>query len=76
MNPTTLKISHKLKNVLEKEKNYPRESLEDVIARIWKAAHENDNLSVQTIKNIEEGVADIKAGRVYTTEQLNKELGL
>jgi predicted transcriptional regulator len=76
MNSTTLKISHKIKNILEKEKNHPKETLESVIARLLKAAHEDDKLSAQTIKNIEEGIADIKAGRVYTTEQLNKELGL
>lgn len=76
MSSTTLKISHKTKNFLEKEKNHPKETLESVIIRLLKATHEDDNLSAQTIKNIEEGIADIKAGRVYTTEQLSKELGL
>ncbi|HVZ62285.1 MAG TPA: hypothetical protein VG896_01205 [Candidatus Nitrosotalea sp.] len=76
MNSTTLKISHKTKSILEKEKNHPKETLESVIVRLLKATREDDNLSAQTIKNIEEGIADIKAGRVYTTEQLNKELGL
>ena len=71
-----MKISRKLKNILESEKNYPKETLESVIARLLKANREDDNLSAQTIKNIEEGIADIKAGRVYTTAQLNKELGL
>ena len=76
MNSTTLKISHKIKSILEKEKNHPKETLESVIARLLKNAREDGKLSAQTIKNIEEGIADIKAGRVYTTEQLNKELGL
>jgi predicted transcriptional regulator len=36
----------------------------------------HDDPSVQTIKNIEKGIADIKADRVYTTEQVAKKLGL
>ena len=38
--------------------------------------NEDDVLSKAVIKNIEEGVADIKAGRVYTSEQVKKKLGL
>jgi len=33
-------------------------------------------LSKDLIKNIEEGIADIEAGRVYTSEQVKKKLGL
>jgi predicted transcriptional regulator len=35
---------------------------------------EDDVLRPTVIKNIEQGVADIKAGRVYTSEQLKKKL--
>jgi len=37
---------------------------------------QDDKLSKAVIKNIEEGIADIKAGRVYTSEQVKKKLGL
>lgn len=73
---STIKISHKIKNLLEKEKNYPKETFESVIVRLLNAIHEDDNPSAQTIKNIEKGIADIKAGRVYTTEQVKTKLGL
>ncbi len=73
---STIKISYKIKNLLEKEKNYPKETFESVIVRLLNATHEDDNLSAQTIKNIKEGIADVKAGRVYTTEQLTKKLAL
>jgi predicted transcriptional regulator len=33
-------------------------------------------LSEQVIKNIEAGIADIRAGRVYTSKQVKKKLGL
>ena len=56
--------------------NHPRETYEAVIARLLKITQEDDVLSEEVIKNIEEGVADIKAGRVYTSEQVKKKLGL
>ena len=56
--------------------NHPRETYEAVIARLLKITQEDEVLSQAVIKNIEEGVADIKAGRVYTSEQVKKKLGL
>lgn len=56
--------------------NHPGETYETVIARLLKNTQEDDMLSPAIIKNIEKGVADIKAGRVYTSEQVKKKLGL
>lgn len=56
--------------------NHPRETYETVIARLLKNTQEDNVLSKAIIKNIEDGVADIKAGRVYTSEQVKKKLGL
>ena len=76
MEQSTIKLSKKLKNDLRKQMNHPRETYEDMIARLLKSTQEDDVLSEEIIKNIEEGVADIKAGRVYTSEQVKKKLGL
>ena len=76
MEQSTIKLSKKLKNDLRKQMNHPRETYEAVIARLLKITQEDDVLSKAVIKNIEEGVADIKAGRVYTSEQVKKKLGL
>jgi len=75
MEQSTIKLSKKLKNDLRKQMNYPGETYEMVIARLVKIT-QDDILSKEVIKNIEEGVADIKAGRVYTSEQVKKRLGL
>jgi len=75
MEQSTIKLSKKLKNDLRKQMNHPRETYEAVIARLVKIT-QDDVLSKEVIKNIEEGVADIKAGRVYTSEQVKKRLGL
>ena len=76
MEQSTIKLSKKLKNELRKQMNHPRETYEMVIARLLKSTQEDDVLSEEVIKNIEEGVADIKARRVYTSEQVKKKLGL
>ena len=56
--------------------NHPGETYEAVIARLIKITQKDDVLSDEVIKNIEEGVADIKAGRVYTSDQVKRKLGL
>lgn len=76
MPSTTMKISKKIISKLEKTRNYPKEPLEDVVERLLEHYAHDDVLTDQEIKDVEEGLADIKAGRVYTTEQLNKKLGL
>lgn len=73
---TTIQLDKRTKDVLEKQKLYPNETFDQIIQRLVQKTDYDDELSPQTIKNIEEGIADIKEGRVYTTEQLNKELGL
>jgi predicted transcriptional regulator len=76
MEQSTIKLSKKIKNDLKKQMNHPKETYEAVIARLLKITQEDEALSKTTIKNIEEGIADIKAGRTYTSEQVKKKLGL
>lgn len=56
--------------------NHPGETYESIITRLLKASQQDETLSKEVIKNIEDGVADIKAGRVYTSEQVRQKLGL
>ena len=76
MEQSTIKLSKKIKSDLKKQMNHPRETYESVITRLLKISQEDDALSKEVIKNIEAGLADIKAGRVYTSEQVKKKLGL
>ncbi|NHI04324.1 hypothetical protein DYY67_1182 [Candidatus Nitrosotalea sp. TS] len=76
MEQSTIKLSKKLKNDLRKQMNHPGETYETVIARLLKITQQDDVLSDEVIKNIEEGIADIKAGRVYTSDQVKRKLGL
>ena len=74
---TSIQLEKRTKTKLEKLKIFPRESYDDVVNRLLNMIEEDEGiLSEKTIRDLEEGVADIKAGRVYTSEQVKKKLGL
>jgi predicted transcriptional regulator len=76
METTTIQIRRTLKKKLEELKVYPNETMDQIIERLTENKIDPEPLSEEEIKGIEEGLADIKAGRVYTTKQLKKELGI
>ncbi len=73
---TSIQVEKEIKARLDKLKNHPRETYNEVLVRLLKIAQDDDILSPAVIKNIEEGIADIKAGRVYSSAQVKKKLGL
>lgn len=73
VNATTIQVSAKLKDTLEKRKMVAAESYEEVI---WDLLEDTMELNEETKRDIAKAEADIKAGRVYTLEQVKKELGL
>ncbi len=76
METTTIQIRKTLKKKLEELKVYQNETMDQLIERLANSNIDNEPLSAEEIKGIEEGLADIKAGRVYTTKQLKKKLGI
>ncbi len=70
---TTIQVSEELAKELKKRKMHAKESYEDVI---WDLLEDTMELSEETLKNIEEAKKDIAKGRVYTHEQIKKEMGL
>ncbi|MCL5262326.1 MAG: hypothetical protein M1390_00585 [Candidatus Marsarchaeota archaeon] len=74
MDTTTIQIRKSLKRKLEELKIHPNETMDQLIERLAYNNIDNEPLSDEEIKGIEEGLADIKAGRVYTTKQLKKKL--
>ena len=73
---TTIKVSDKTRTILAEQKLHVGETLEQVINRLLKFQLADDYLDEQTIKDMQEGLDDIKSGRVYTTKQLKNELGV
>ena len=73
---TSIRISTDMKDKLSGLKVHPKESYEDVIKRLVESSLDDEPLSDSTIKAIEESLADIKAGRVYSLKEVAEELGL
>lgn len=76
MHATTIKVDPKLKSSLDNLKLHPRESYNDVIARLLNMAYDEEPLSDATLERIEESLKDLKSGKYYTQEEIEAELGL
>ena len=72
METTTIQIRKALKKKLEDLKAYPNETMDQLIERLTESKIDYEPLTEADIKGIEKGLADIKAGRVYTLEQVKK----
>jgi predicted transcriptional regulator len=70
---TTISISQELLSKLKERKMYDKESYEEVI---WDALEDSMELSEETKKRIKLAEEDVKAGRVYSLEDVKKELGI
>jgi predicted transcriptional regulator len=75
MESTTIKIGIDLKRRLDTLKIHPRESYSDVIGRLVECTIDDEPLSDETIRAIEESLEDLKAGRTYPLEDVMAELG-
>ncbi|CCJ35935.1 hypothetical protein BN140_1012 [Methanoculleus bourgensis MS2] len=74
MSQTTVWVSQETKKRLVGMKRYPRETFDDVIRRLMDTAEDDEPLSDEAIRGIEESLRDIKAGRLYTLEEARAEL--
>lgn len=61
-----IRVSTPLKRRLAHLKNHERESFEDVIGRLVMMAENEPALSEDEINQIEDSLADIRAGRVHS----------
>ncbi len=73
METTMVQLKKKTALRLQKLKRYSRQSYDEVINAL---IDNPDDLTPEDIEAIKKGVADIKAGRFYTQEQVAKELGI
>ena len=75
MEVTTIQIKTNTLKRLKEMKVYSRESYDEVINNIL----DNDEvefLTEEDIKEIEEGLADVKSGRIRSIESIAEELGV
>ncbi|HQD25195.1 MULTISPECIES: hypothetical protein [Methanoculleus] len=76
MSATTVWITPENKSRLEALKRHPKESYNDVIARLLDMAIDDEPLSEEAIRGIEEALEDIRAGRLYSEDEIKKEFGV
>jgi len=67
----TIKIKDKTRTKLEHLKLHSKETYNDVIERLMRA--QDDELDLQTIKNLNKSLNDIERGKIYSLKQVEKE---
>lgn len=72
---TSLRVRTDTKALLDDLKLNPRETYDDVVRRLAEAAYDDEPLSQEEIEAMEEGIADLKAGRCRPLDEIMKELG-
>ena len=72
---TTVRMRTDTKALLDDLKLSPRETYDDVVRRLAESAYDDEPLTPEEIKAMEEGIADIKAGRVRPLRDVMKDLG-
>jgi predicted transcriptional regulator len=73
---TTIQLQPETKSRLDEIKAHPRESYDEAVNRLLDMAYDPEPLSEETLQQIEEGIADIRAGRCRPLEEVAKDLGL
>ncbi|MDE1856597.1 MAG: hypothetical protein KGH98_00770 [Candidatus Micrarchaeota archaeon] len=73
---TTIQIRKGVKRALDARKLYPRESYNAIIERLLSEDHRNGRLSRSTIKNINQSLGEIRAGKYVTFEEVKRKAGL
>ncbi len=73
---TTICLDPKVKDKLTSLRYHPRESYSSVIERLTNLAIDEEALSDEAIKGLEEALEDIKHGRLHSEEEIMKEFDL
>ena len=75
MEKTTIQINFETLERLKALKNFERQSYDELLNSLINNCEE-ESLSEEEINEIQEGLEDVKKGRVYPIEMVAKELGI
>ncbi len=73
---STIYIRQDLKDRLNDLKRHPKESYNDVIERLVSLAVDDEPLSEEAIKGLEEALQDIKKGNLISERVIRKKYGV
>jgi predicted transcriptional regulator len=72
---TSIQVKREVKQKLDELKNYPTETYNEILLRMLEImAESREELSSQTLNNIQKSLEDIKAGRVSSHKQVKQRL--
>ena len=74
MDSTMVKLKKETVTRLKSLKDYERETYDEIINKMINT--QKDELSREDIDNIEEGLKDLKEGRVYSSQEIARRLRL
>jgi predicted DNA-binding protein len=72
----TIRVSQDTRTRLGYLKKNPRESFDSVLNRLIDSYEDDDPLTIEDIKALQEPLEDVRDGQILTSEQLKKKLGL
>jgi predicted CopG family antitoxin len=73
---STIYIREDLKEKLQELKRHPKESYNDVIARLIASSVDDEPLNEDAIRGLEEALDDIKHRRLYSEKEIMAEFGV
>jgi predicted transcriptional regulator len=75
-NAPCLRVSEENRRKLDALKVHPRESYNDVIGRLLDKVYDAEPLTTDEINAIEESLQDIREGRIYSHDEVKRQLGV
>ena len=73
---TTIRVSREVKELLDELKLHPRESYDSVIRRLASSMIDDEPVSEDVLRRVEEALRDVRAGRLLSSDEVCRELGL
>lgn len=73
---TTIQLDKKVRDKLKELKLYPGESYNKVVERLISIKSDEGELSEETIRDIEQSLEDIKAGRTLSMGEVKQRLAI
>ncbi|HEX9678386.1 DUF7557 family protein [Nitrososphaera sp.] len=73
---TTIQLDKKVRDKLKELKLHPGESYNKVVERLIAIKTDEGELSEETIRNIEQSLEDIKAGRTLSMKEVKQRLNI
>lgn len=75
METTIIQIGKETALMLKEMKTFTRQTYDDIIRELI-SEKQHDTLTKKELKEIEESLKEIKAGKIYSIEDVAKELGV